>query len=119
MRAAVAGRPVEKFDTELKLPDWQLEPDDEFLFGDPDDYYYVDEQGNLIEPGSGQGPEPGEVPPVERPRPNDGGGLIPVEPPPAASDDFLDRATGKQDRDPGLRPAPPLGGAGAPANLLP
>ena len=40
MRYAVKDRPVEKFDTDLKLPEWQLEPDDEFLFGDPDDYYF-------------------------------------------------------------------------------
>src|SRR5690606_14828534 len=37
MRFAVSKRPVEKFDTELKLPEWQLEPDDEVLLGDPDD----------------------------------------------------------------------------------
>ncbi|MCB2073843.1 MAG: PBP1A family penicillin-binding protein [Novosphingobium sp.] len=119
MRQAVAGRPVEKFDTELKLPEWQLEPDEEFLFGDPDDYYFVDEQGNLIEPGN-RSPDsgPGEPPVADRPRPGENGGLVPVEPPPAAGDDFLNRATGKA-RDPGLRPAQPGGGPGAPANLLP
>ena len=132
MRKAVAGRPVEKFDTELKLPEWQLEPDDEYLYSDPDDYFYVDEDGNLIGPessrpdanrsgGSGNAPDGGE------PRPFSGnGGLVPVEPPPAANDDFLDRATGRKsqspgredtNKDPGLRPAP--AGGGAPANLLP
>ena len=43
MRVAVAKRPVEQFDTELQLPEWQLEPDDEWMFGDPDEeYYYID-----------------------------------------------------------------------------
>ena len=42
MKVAVKDRPVENFDTDLKLPEWQLEPDDEFMFGDPGDYYYVD-----------------------------------------------------------------------------
>ncbi len=51
MRYAVKDRPVEEFDTELQLPEWQLEPDDEFLLGEPEDYYFIDEQGNLIEPG--------------------------------------------------------------------
>ena len=99
MRYAVKDRPVEEFDTELQLPEWQLEPDDEYYYGDPDDYYYIDEQGNLIEPGSpeepGEFPFPveGELPPGDRPRQpppigND-------EAPPAASDDFLDRATGR------------------------
>ena len=30
MRYAVKDRPIEEFDTDLKLPEWQLEPDDEF-----------------------------------------------------------------------------------------
>ena len=29
MRVAVANRPVEQFETEVPLPDWQLEPDEE------------------------------------------------------------------------------------------
>ncbi|HEX9806213.1 MAG TPA: PBP1A family penicillin-binding protein, partial [Alteraurantiacibacter sp.] len=43
MRFAVKGRPIEEFDTEVKLPQWQLEPDDEYLYGDPDDWYFIDE----------------------------------------------------------------------------
>ncbi|WP_284124270.1 transglycosylase domain-containing protein [Parerythrobacter aestuarii] len=115
MRYAVKDRPPEKFDTDLQLPEWQLEPDDEFYFGDPEDYYYIDEQGNLIEPGRIEGPrgnfpiegenQPGEV---DRPR-------RPPEPaadgaPQAASDDFLDRATGgtePQPRQPSPAPRPP------------
>jgi penicillin-binding protein 1A len=102
MRVAVAGRPVGKFDTELKLPEWQLEPDDEASFGSPDNYYYTDEQGNLVSPADGRDPGPGE-PPRD---PADNGGLEPVDPPPAAGDDFLDQATGRKpvtepDRGPG------------------
>ena len=92
MRVAVARRPVEPFDTELKLPEWQIEPDEEILLADPDSYYYTDEQGNLVEPGrNSRDPGPGEaqVP----------GGLEavpePAAPPPAASRDFLDEATGR------------------------
>lgn len=92
MRYAVAKRPAEKFDTDLKLPEWQLEPDDEALFGDPGNYYYVDENGNLIDPN--------RPPDAERPFPPDG---APGQLPPAASDDFLDRATGGTPPD-GVRP---------------
>jgi penicillin-binding protein 1A len=116
MRFAVKDRPVEQFDTDLKLPAWQLEPDDEYLMGDPDEYYFVDEDGNLIEPGfdrnSGRArPGPGD-PGYSR----DGGsdGFEQVEPPPAVDDDFLDRAIGRgAPTDPGLRaaPPPPVGGA--------
>ncbi|MBX7539746.1 transglycosylase domain-containing protein [Qipengyuania sphaerica] len=56
MRYAVKDRPVEEFDTELQLPEWQIDEEDDFFFGDPDDYYYIDEQGNLIEPGRNEGP---------------------------------------------------------------
>ena len=32
----VANRPVEQFETEVELPEWQLEPDEEAWFGAPD-----------------------------------------------------------------------------------
>lgn len=48
MRAAVSGRKVEPFDTEVKLPEWQLEPDEEVYFGDPDNGSFVDADGNPI-----------------------------------------------------------------------
>ncbi len=109
MREAVKGRPIVAFDTELKLPDWQLEPDDEFLTGNPDDYYFVDEEGNLIESGPNAGFAPYAT--------EGGSQLVPGEPdeafdrpapPPAANDDFLDRAIGNHEVsfDPGLRAAP-------------
>ena len=88
MRYAVKDRPVEKFDIELNLPEWQLEPDEEYLLGDPDDYYFIDEDGNLIEPGRR---DPTENPfGVEGEQPT---GPI-EEPPPAVSEDFLEQATG-------------------------
>ena len=123
MRHAVKDRPVEEFETDLKLPDWQLEPDDEFYFGeeDGDYYYYIDEQGNLVEPGrtqrrdgegfdvEGEGddvrrdpldprgmdrqPQPQPTPDIrrggERQQPR-------REAPQAASDDFLEQATGQR-----------------------
>ncbi|MFC0205694.1 transglycosylase domain-containing protein [Novosphingobium soli] len=118
MRYAVAKRPVEMFDTELKLPEWQLEPDDEQLQGNPEDYFYVDENGNLVRP---EGPQDGE------PGAEDGGigpgGPVPPDygpqgngppPPAAANEDFLDRATGRSREDPGLRPGQGLGSPVAP-----
>jgi len=36
MRQATAKRPIEQFQTEVTLPEWQLEPDEESYFGDPD-----------------------------------------------------------------------------------
>ena len=47
MRPAVAGRPVEAFETEVTLPEWQIEPDDE-VYGSPDNAVYVDEDGNPV-----------------------------------------------------------------------
>ncbi len=83
MRVAVAKRPVEQFDTDLKLPEWQLEPDDEHLYGDPNqDYYYSDNQGDSMKPGVRDPNAPLD------PQPGNGNG------PPAASEDFLERAIG-------------------------
>lgn len=98
MRFAVRDRAVEEFDTELNLPEWQLEPDEEALFGDPDDYYFIDEQGNLIEPGRSDPGGPAFD--IEGERPADPAN----EPPPAVSDDFLERAIGPSA---GEQPAPP------------
>ena len=117
MRYAVAKRPVEQFDTELKLPDWQLEPDDEMLQGNPEDYYFIDEQGNLVERGrpiesAGEAGGTGDVGrgrdqpafPIDGERPAD-------EMDQAAGDDFLDQATGGERAPPQparqpARPAP-------------
>ena len=97
MKVATAKRPVEKFDTELKLPQWQLEPDDEAMLGSPDEYFYVDEQGNLVDPSRRErAPDPQVIEdPDSLPE-----GIAPDEPQ-AANDDFLNRATGRQ------RPPPP------------
>lgn len=78
MRYAVKDRPVEQFDVTLELPEWQLEPDEEALFGSPDDYYYIDEQGNVVDPTKR---DPSQSP-------------IDPNAPPAASEDFLEEATG-------------------------
>ena len=103
MRVATAGRPIEAFDTELKLPEWQLEPEDGAQFGDPESYYYTDEQGNLVSPNA-----QGETGPGEPPRDPawQNSGLEAVSPPQAAGDDFLDQATGKKARQAGEDPAP-------------
>lgn len=111
MKVAVAKRPVEQFDTELKLPEWQLEPDDEQMQGNPEDYYYTDENGNLVRPeGAPQPDQPrydGGAGPAMVPDYGPQGGPQRGNPgaPPAANEDFLDRATGRGGEDPALRPA--------------
>ncbi len=96
MKFAVANRPVEKFDTEAVLPAWQLEPDDEAnLSGNPNDYYYVDEQGNLVDPGKQRrDPGPQGDQPQLVPGPEPDANAAP-DPPPAAGQEFLNEATGK------------------------
>jgi penicillin-binding protein 1A len=37
MTVAVAKRPIEKFQTDITLPEWQLEPDEEAYFGNADE----------------------------------------------------------------------------------
>jgi penicillin-binding protein 1A len=52
MRVAVAPRPVEQFETEVTLPEWQLEPDDEVYATPPadDPGAMVDDNGYPITP---------------------------------------------------------------------
>src|SRR5690606_30885139 len=87
MRYAVKDRPVEKFDTDLKLPDWQLEPDDEFMQGDPQDYYFIDENGNLVPPPGPDQPRGNALPPeaVEPDRRTPPGAPPTSGPPPQAA----------------------------------
>ena len=87
MKVAVAKRKVEPFDTELVLPEWQLEPDDEAYFGSPDDVIFIDENGNPIEPGRGPDvPDPFAPPPLQQPERLD--------------DNFIDRALGRDQPPP-------------------
>ncbi|QNE05737.1 transglycosylase domain-containing protein [Croceicoccus marinus] len=132
MRIATDKRPVEEFNTELTLPEWQLEPDDEAWFGgEGGDYYFFDEDGNPIDPYGGDY----RAPPDDGMRPGDRGerggdeygygpdgyrddyyddgyGSAPPserqpEQPRGIDQDFLDRATGREDRQ--LRRDPPPG----------
>jgi penicillin-binding protein 1A len=78
MKVAVSKRPVEQFETQVTLPEWQLEPDEEAYYGTPDNGtggMLVDENGLPIER---QRPEAGgsqdddqqmEVDPDDRPEP--------------------------------------------------
>jgi penicillin-binding protein 1A len=68
MVRAVAKRPVEQFETQVPMPDWNLEPDDPFLgedFFDPESQSLVDEDGFPIQPGPVLDPQqqPGMQPP--------------------------------------------------------
>ncbi|MCW2396076.1 MULTISPECIES: transglycosylase domain-containing protein [unclassified Sphingobium] len=72
MRTAVANRPVENFETEVVLPEWQLEPDEE-AYGSPDNGMMVDENGLPLPPAEGQssgaeGATPGDTSGTEAPR---------------------------------------------------
>ncbi len=91
MKPAVADRPVEQFETEVTLPEWQVEPDQE-VYGQPDNGVFVDEDGNPIardEANPDAAQNPGES--------VDGAGDEE-----RIDDDWLDRMTGR-----GPREAPP------------
>ncbi len=60
MVVAVARRPVEQFETEVPMPDWQLEPEEEIWGLPPDELGLeplVDADGNPLPPGQ---PMPGQ-----------------------------------------------------------
>ncbi len=100
MRYAVRDRPVEPLKTEMLLPGWRLEQKED-PFADPDEeYFYLDENGNLVQPNGGPpldgglgggGYQDGDLlnEPSGNGDPSSGG-----DAPPAASDNFLERATG-------------------------
>lgn len=75
MKVAVAKRPVEQFETEVTLPEWQLEPDEEAYYNTPDPGMMVDENGLPVErvqgrPSTEDPDEPEmEIDPQDRPSP--------------------------------------------------
>ncbi len=105
MKVAVAKRPVEQFETQVTLPEWQLEPDEEAYYGNPDNGMdsdrggmMVDENGLPLERSQPQRDESGEgqgdaVDPQDRP------------PPPRIDQQWIDNVLGR-DRQ---RQRPPPG----------
>jgi penicillin-binding protein 1A len=102
MVQAVARRPVEKFEIEVALPDWQIEPDEEAWYGaEPADVMLVDPDGNPIEPGTGEAqPLPDNSDPFEGRAPPPPEGEEPL------NQEWLDRAVGRG-RPPPPRELPP------------
>jgi len=95
MRVAVARRPVENFQLEVPLPDWQLEPDEEVWGNAIDEVIMVDADGNPIDGGV-------PIDPMSPPPPVPG---VPVDQP------WLDEALGRSPPPgtppPAPSPAPP------------
>jgi penicillin-binding protein 1A len=114
MSKAVASRPIEQFETEVTLPEWQLEPDEESYYGAPDNSTFVDPDGNPLD-----GPvteEPRQAPVLD--------GDVPPPPPnrdpsdQRLDQDWIDRVTGRERepaREPGRREPPPRTQPRAPA----
>jgi len=95
MKPATASRPIEQFQTEVTLPEWQLEPDEESYFGQPDEN---------VAP-AGEEPLPGaDQPPVAPDQPAEGDDA------PTRLDDVIDRAIGRTGGRDGGRDFPRDGG---------
>jgi penicillin-binding protein 1A len=83
MSVAVANRPVEQFQTTVPMPDWNLEPDEQYMgdeYLDMNTAPLVDENGNPVPPPGGYPPgrnpqqyPPGTLPPGEQPQQPQGG----------------------------------------------
>ena len=106
MVVAVARRPVEQFETDVPMPDWQLEPEEEIWGLPPEEVGVepmVDADGNPIAPL-----EPGAVQP---------GVVRPGEVPPEGWSDEILRSGGQ--RAPQPQPAPPPVPRTAPPRSVP
>ncbi|MGQ2931256.1 MAG: penicillin-binding protein, partial [Sphingopyxis sp.] len=98
MRVAVARRPVEAFDTEVKLPEWQLEDEEDAYLGEPGEGGLVDDNGMPI-----------ELPYDSRPPANPDGSNPPAPTPedaPVLDQRWLDEQTGRTDPAPRTPPPP-------------
>lgn len=116
MAKAVAKRPIEQFETEVTLPEWQLEPDEESYFGEPDNSVFVDETGAPVAVDGVPVPEENYGRGIERPSPRaerpvpEGYDEEPAPAPPPAQrldQDWIDRVTGRDEPRRERRPQPP------------
>ena len=97
MRVAVAKRPVENFDTQVTLPEWQLEPDNEAYLEEPEDSgQFVDENGMPIQTRAAPDRGTDDAGPVD-----DG-----ETPPPKIDQQFMDRVLGRESRRDERTPRP-------------
>ncbi|MGQ3101122.1 MAG: transglycosylase domain-containing protein [Sphingopyxis solisilvae] len=95
MRIAVARRPVEQFDTEVVLPEWQLEDEGDAYMGEPGEDGLVDDNGMPIELPYDMRPPEATAPP-------------PPEPGPVLDQQWIEEQTGR--RGANDNGAPPRGG---------
>ncbi|TGX53297.1 PBP1A family penicillin-binding protein [Sphingomonas gei] len=97
MTKAVAKRPVEQFETQVTLPEWQLEPEDNAYYAQPDNGMFVDPDGNPL-------------PDTRQPRTEDGEEDPQAQGEEQLDQDWIDRMTGnrppQQQPDPGRAPPP-------------
>ena len=109
MKPATARRPIEQFQTQVTLPDMQLDNEEQGYFGQPDDGQYVDDDGNPIAPADQQQPPPPptEQPPLDQPRAPAPvpGAPTDAQPRQSIDQDWIDRVTG---RGAPRRPARPV-----------
>jgi penicillin-binding protein 1A len=96
MRVAVARRPVEAFDTEVVLPEWQLEDEGDAYMGEPGEGGLVDENGMPIEL-----PATAPIPDADAPPP-------PPEDGPVLDQQWIEEQTGRH--GPGDNGVPKNGG---------
>ena len=96
MGPATRNRPIEQFQTQVTLPDWQLGNEEDAYFGEQDN---VTDAGAQVDPDGN--PLPGASVSAERPAPppqaDDG---EPPEPRQQLNQDFIDHAIGRDRRAP-------------------
>ena len=97
MKPATANRPIEQFDTQVTLPDWQLGNEEDAYFGEPDEGMMVDRDGNPAARDA-QGSQDGDAAiQLDGAAPN--AGPPPANDPSQQLDELIDRVTGR-DRPP-------------------
>jgi penicillin-binding protein 1A len=103
MQQALRTRPAEEFDTEVTLPEWQLEPDEEAYYGDPDQPLDAGQDGAPPADDQGGFPLPEEQQDGPLPAPADQEDTAPAphrggDAPPRIDQDWLDGVLREQPR---------------------
>ena len=105
MQAALRTRPVQNFETQVTLPEWQIEPDQEAYYGDPDQQFGNDDAAPPADRGDqppapeDAAPAPDEAAPQPAPAPPPRR-APPAERPPQIDQRWLDTVLRDQPRAP-------------------
>ena len=98
MKPATASRPIEQFETQVTMPDWQLGNEEDAYFGQPDNGMEVDADGNPVQTAPAAPEDDGPSQDQRAPAPPQAPDADTPPPRQELNQDWIDHVTGRDSR---------------------